>query len=202
MSLITLFSTCREALAAKDAAEELPVFDMVDGLIRALDLVSLHAQIKRTTNHIESCYVDCGDDFGGGASQWLSPFLERHGPGCNREVKVEGVDSNGRPASFTFTLHDDPVDSYSGPEDHDGCIQMCTEFAERIVANMEGRLGDLDSLSGVCLFIPDAWPQSKSERNARCQEWLNSLVTMFKGQHRDEILPGTFGVTRNVRPIC
>ncbi|CAI5508324.1 unnamed protein product [Closterium sp. Naga37s-1] len=145
---------------------------------KQLDLVSLHAQIKRTTRHIESRYVDCGDDFGGGMSQWLSPFLLRHGPGCSREVKVEGVDSDGRPSSITFTLHDEPVDSYSGPEDHDGCIQLCTEFAERIVANLEGRLGDLDSLSGVRLFTPDAWPQSKSERNARCLEWLQSLVTI------------------------
>ncbi|CAI7917958.1 unnamed protein product [Closterium sp. NIES-54] len=287
--LSLMCSTCREALAAKDAAEELPVFDMVDDLIRTvadllgrsgprharfmdlqevitetslevqgihsvrwlsrgdavhrlvavlpavivllkelnskmyklassyrfhfflyfladvleqlnilnktfqqkqLDLVSLHAQIKRTTHHIESRYVDCGDDFGGGMSQWLSPFLERHGPGCSREVKVEGVDSDGRPSSITFTLHDEPVDSYSGPEDHDGCIKLCTEFAERIVANLEGRLGDLDSLSGVRLFTPDAWPQSKSEWNARCQEWLQSLVTMFKAQDREEILPG------------
>ncbi|CAI5535312.1 unnamed protein product [Closterium sp. Naga37s-1] len=207
------YKTKWEALAAKDAAEELPVFDMVDDLIRAvadllgrsgprharfmdlqevitetsleLDLVSLHAQIKRTTRHIESRYVDCGDDFGGGMSQWLSPFLLRHGPGCSREVKVEGVDSDGRPSSITFTLHDEPVDSYSGPEDHDGCIQLCTEFAERIVANLEGRLGDLDSLSGVRLFTPDAWPQSKSERNARCLEWLQSLVTMFKAQDRE-----------------
>ncbi|CAI5498174.1 unnamed protein product [Closterium sp. Naga37s-1] len=129
---------------------------------RQLDLVSLHAQIKRTTRHIESRYVDCGDDFGGGSSQWLSPFLERHGPGCSRKVKVEGVDSDGRPSTITFTLHDEPVDSYSGPEDHDGCIQLCTEFAERIVANLEGRLGDLDSLSGVRLFTPDAWPQKAS----------------------------------------
>ncbi|CAI7844165.1 unnamed protein product, partial [Closterium sp. NIES-53] len=288
--LSLMCSTCREALAAKDAAEELPVFDMVDDLIRTvadllgrsglrharfmdlqevitetslevqgihsvrwlsrgdavhrlvavlpavivllkelnskmyklassyrfhfflyfladvleqlnilnktfqhkqLDLVSLHAQIKRTTHHIESRYVDCGDDFGGGMSQWLSPFLERHGPGCSREVKVEGVDSDGQPSSITFTLHDEPVDSYSSPEDHDGCIKLCTEFAERIVANLEGRLGDLDSLSGVHLFTPDAWPQSKSERNARCQEWLQSLVTMFKAQDREEILPGS-----------
>ncbi|CAI5498728.1 unnamed protein product [Closterium sp. Naga37s-1] len=152
---------------------------------KQLDLVSLHAQIKRTTRHIESRYVDCGDDFGSGMSQWLSPFLLRHGPGCSREVKVEGVDSDGRPSSITFTLHDEPVDSYSGPEDHDGCIQLCTEFAERIVANLEGRLGDLDSLSGVRLFTPDAWPQSKSERNARCLEWLQSLVTMFKAQDRE-----------------
>ncbi|CAI7896791.1 unnamed protein product [Closterium sp. NIES-53] len=108
----------REALAAKDAAEALPVFNMVDDLIRVvsdllgrsgpkhqrfmvlleqlnflnktfqqrqLDLVSLHAQIKRTTSHIESRYVDCGDDFGGGLSRWLSPFIERYGPRKERD---------------------------------------------------------------------------------------------------------------------
>ncbi|CAI7855759.1 unnamed protein product, partial [Closterium sp. NIES-53] len=31
---------------------------------KQLDLVSLHAQIKRTTHHIESRYVDCGDLLG------------------------------------------------------------------------------------------------------------------------------------------
>ncbi|CAI5994112.1 unnamed protein product [Closterium sp. NIES-64] len=155
-----------------------------------IDISEAIDAIKRTTRHIESRYVDCGDDFGGGSSQWLTPFLERHGPGCSREVKVEGVDSDGRPSTITFNLHDEPVASYSGPEDHDGCIQLCTEFVERIVANLEERLGDLDSLSGVRLFTPDAWPLSKSERNARCQEWLHSLVTMFKAQEREEILPG------------
>ncbi|CAI5521757.1 unnamed protein product [Closterium sp. Naga37s-1] len=157
---------------------------------RQLDLVSLHGQIKRTTSHIESRYVDCGDDFGGGLSRWLSPFIERYGPGKEREVTAEGPDSDGRPSTLKFKLHEDKVKGYEGPCDHDACIEVCTDFAERIVGNLEKRLSDLDSLSGVRLFLPDEWPKGKSERHARCVEWLNSLVTLFKALEAEEILPG------------
>ncbi|CAI7887058.1 unnamed protein product [Closterium sp. NIES-54] len=157
---------------------------------RQLDLISLHAQIKRTTSHLESRYVDCGDDFGGGLSRRLSPFFERYGPRKKRDVTVEGVDFDGRPEKITFTLHDNPVDRYDGPEDHDGCIDICTDFAECIVANLERRLGDLDSLSGVRLFMPDEWPKGEPKRHARCVEWLLSLVTLFNAQDSEEILPG------------
>ncbi|CAI5513732.1 unnamed protein product [Closterium sp. Naga37s-1] len=155
--------------------------------------------IKRTTSHLESRYVDCGDDFGGGSSRWLSPFIERYGPGKKRDVTMEGVDSDGRPEKITFTLHGNPVDGYDGPEDHDGCIDLCTDFAKRIVANLERRLGDLDSLSGVRLFMPDEWPKGKPERHARCVEWLLSLVTLFKAQDSEEILPGKVTI---VHPGC
>ncbi|CAI7819170.1 unnamed protein product [Closterium sp. NIES-54] len=69
-------------------------------LYALLDYAGVYGQIRRTTSHIESRYVDCGDDFGGGVSERLSPFLARHGPGGNREVTVEGVDSDGRPTRF------------------------------------------------------------------------------------------------------
>ncbi|CAI7729709.1 unnamed protein product [Closterium sp. NIES-54] len=275
----------REALAAKEAAEALPVFDMVDGLVRVTaDLLGRSArstnsswtsssssqrqawksraytkfggclgvrilavwpaaviflkeyhsamyllatsyrfhifmyflvdvleqlnllnkffqqrQIKRTTSNLESRYVDCGDDFGGGSSRWLSSFIERYGPGKKRDVTTEGVDSDGRPEKISFTLHDNPVDGYDGPEDHDGCIDLCTDFAERIMANLERRLGDLDSLSGVKLFMPDEWPKGKPERHARCVEWLLSLVMLFKAQDSEEILPGKVTI---VHPGC
>ncbi|CAI5490010.1 unnamed protein product [Closterium sp. Naga37s-1] len=155
---------------------------------RQLDLVSLHGQIKRTTSHIESRYVDCGDDFGGGLSRWLLPFIERYSPGKEREVTVEGPDSDGRPSTFKFKLHEDKVKGYEGPCDHDACVEVCT--AERIVGNLEKRLSDLDSMSGVRLFLPDEWPKGKSERHARCVEWLNSLETLFKALEAEEILPG------------
>ncbi|CAI5514264.1 unnamed protein product [Closterium sp. Naga37s-1] len=96
---------------------------------KELDYASVHAQIKRTTSHIESRYVDCGDDFGAGVSKRLSPFLARHGPGGNREVTAEGVDSDGRPARFKFKLHEDTLEEFEGPANHDGCVDVCTEFA-------------------------------------------------------------------------
>ncbi|CAI7739204.1 unnamed protein product [Closterium sp. NIES-54] len=112
---------------------------------------------------------------------------------------MEGVDSDGRREKITFTLHDNLMDGYDGPEDHDGCIDLCTDFAERIVANLERRLGDLDSLSGVRLFMPDEWPKGKPERHARCVEWLLSLVMLFKAQYSEEILPGKVTI---VHPDC
>ncbi|CAI7827709.1 unnamed protein product, partial [Closterium sp. NIES-54] len=90
---------------------------------KEVDYASVHAQIKRTTSHIESRYVDCGDDFGGGVSELLSPFIARHGPGGNREVKVEGIDSDGRPVRFKFVLHEDELEEFEGPGTHDGCVE-------------------------------------------------------------------------------
>ncbi|CAI7867640.1 unnamed protein product [Closterium sp. NIES-53] len=117
-----------------------------------LDYASVHVQIKRTTSHIESRYVDCGDNFGGGVSELLSPFIARHGPGGNREVKVEGVDSDGRPARFTFMLHEDELEEFEGPGTQDGCVDVCTEV---IVHQLLHRLGDLDGMYGARLFTPD-----------------------------------------------
>ncbi|CAI5527750.1 unnamed protein product [Closterium sp. Naga37s-1] len=111
---------------------------------KELDYASVHAQIKRATSPIESRYVDCGDDFSGGVSKLLSPFISRHGPGGNREMTVEGVDSDGRPTRFTFRLHEDELEELDGPGTHDGCVDVCTEFAELIVHNLLHRLGDLE----------------------------------------------------------
>ncbi|CAI7870373.1 unnamed protein product [Closterium sp. NIES-53] len=155
-----------------------------------LHFLLVHAQIKRTTSHIESRYVDCGDDFGGDVSELLPPFIERHGPGGNREVKVEGIDSDGRPTRFKFVPHEDELEEFEGPGIHDGCVGVCTEFAEVIVHQLEHRLGDLNGMSGARLFTPDEYPLERGERNRRCLEWLQTLVTLFQPDLTDEILPG------------
>ncbi|CAI5537718.1 unnamed protein product [Closterium sp. Naga37s-1] len=157
---------------------------------KELDYAVVYGQIRRTTSHIESRYVDCGDDFGGGVSERLSPFLARHGPGGNREVTVEGVDSDGRLARFKFKLHEDDVEDFEGPATHDGCVDVCTAFAEKIVHELESRLGDLEGMAGAKLFTPDEYPLDRGERNARCLQWLSSLATLFKADKSEEILPG------------
>ncbi|CAI7752510.1 unnamed protein product [Closterium sp. NIES-53] len=158
-----------------------------------LEQLNIHNQAfqhkERTTSHIESRYVDCGDDFGAGVSERLSPFLARHGPGGNREVTPEGVDSDGRPARFKFKLHEDTLEEFEGPANHDGRVDVCTEFAEKIVHELVSRLGDLEGMSGVKLFTPDEWPLERGERNMRCLHWLESLVTLFKADECEEILP-------------
>ncbi|CAI5490278.1 unnamed protein product [Closterium sp. Naga37s-1] len=108
----------------------------------------------------------------------------------NREVKIEGIDSDGRPARFKFVLHEDELEEFDGPGTHDGCVEVCTEFAEVIVHQLEHRLGDLNGMSGARLFAPNEYPLERGERNRRCLEWLQSLVTLFKADLTDEILLG------------
>ncbi|CAI5504765.1 unnamed protein product [Closterium sp. Naga37s-1] len=158
---------------------------------RELDIASVHGQIRRSISFLESRYVDCGDDFGGGVSARLSPFIKKHGPeGGNPEVKVQGVDSDGRPTTHTFELHEKPSEDYPTLGSHDACVDLCTTFAETLVQNLSTRFQDLDSLVGVRLFMPDEWELGRAERHRQCLEWLESLVRLFRAQDTDYIIPG------------
>ncbi|CAI5496090.1 unnamed protein product [Closterium sp. Naga37s-1] len=158
---------------------------------RELDIASVHGQIRRSISFLESRYVDCGDDFGGGNSARLSPFIKKHGPEWgNPEVKVQGVDSDGRPTTHTFELHEKPSDEYPTLGSHDACVDLCTTFAETLVQNLSTRFKDLDSLVGVRLLMPDEWEPGRAERHKQCLEWLESLVRLFRAQDTDYIIPG------------
>ncbi|CAI5966274.1 unnamed protein product [Closterium sp. NIES-64] len=155
-----------------------------------IDLLAIQGQIRRTTTHINSRYVDCGDDFGGGLSEKLSPFIARHGPNGVRRVEVEWVDSDGRPTSHCYVLHDSPLEGYPIAGTHERCVEQCTAMAEALVHNLDERLGSLDKLSGVKLFMPDEWPHGRQERSMVCTEHLESLTMLFRAQESDEIIPG------------
>ncbi|CAI7884431.1 unnamed protein product [Closterium sp. NIES-53] len=243
----------REALAAKDAADAIPEFDMVDGLIRQvaegdavlrtvtvfpalivmlsewdetlyqlatsyrfhfllffladvleqlnilnksfqqqeLDTAGVHAQIRRTMSHLETRYVNCGDDFGGGLSARLSPFILKYGPDSDKpEVMVQGVDSDGQPTTHKFQLHESPSEDYPTLGTHHACVDLCTSFAETLVRNLSKRFEHLDNLVGVRLFMPDEYPPGRAERHKQCVEWLMSLVSLSRAQETDHILPG------------
>ncbi|CAI5998630.1 unnamed protein product [Closterium sp. NIES-64] len=142
-----------------------------------LDIAGVHGQIRRSISFLESRYVDCGDDFGGGVSARLSPFIKKHGPeGGKPEVKVQGVDSDGRPTTHNFELHEEPDDDYPNLGSHDACVDLCTTFSEALVKNLTTRFKDLDSLVGVRLFMPDEWELGRAERHRQCLEWLESLI--------------------------
>ncbi|CAI7806061.1 unnamed protein product [Closterium sp. NIES-54] len=123
------------------------VLEQLNILNRAFQHKECPCADKAHNLHIESRYVDCGDGFGAGVSERLSPFLTRHGPGGNREVTAEGVDSDGRPARFKLKLHEDTLEEFEGPVNHDGCVDVCTEFAEKIIHELVSRLGDLEGIA-------------------------------------------------------
>ncbi|CAI5516876.1 unnamed protein product [Closterium sp. Naga37s-1] len=128
---------------------------------RQIDLLAVQGQIRRTTTHINSRYVVWGDDFGGGLSEKLSPFIARHGPNGVRRVEVEWIDSDRRPTSHCYVLHDSPLEGYPIAGTHDRCVDQCTAMGESLVHNLDERLGSLDKLSGVKLLMPDEWPHGR-----------------------------------------
>ncbi|CAI7836943.1 unnamed protein product [Closterium sp. NIES-53] len=141
-------------------------------------------------SHLETRYVDCGDDFGGGLSARLSPFILKYGPDSDKpEVTVQGVDSDGRPTTHKFQLHENPSEDYPTLGTHDACDDLCTTFAEMLASNLSKRFEDLDSLVGVRLFMPDKYPPGRAERHKQCVEWLMSLVLLLRAQETDHILP-------------
>ncbi|CAI5966957.1 unnamed protein product [Closterium sp. NIES-64] len=161
-----------------------------------IDLLAIQGQIRRTTTHINSRYVDCGDDFGGGLSEKLSPFIARHGPNGVRRVEVEWVDSDGRPTSHCYVLHDSPLEGYPIPGTHERCVEQCTAMAEALVHNLDERLGSLDKLSGVKLFMPDEWSHGRQEHSMVYTKHLESLTMLFRAQECDEIIPEVVKIWR------
>ncbi|CAI7882189.1 unnamed protein product, partial [Closterium sp. NIES-54] len=170
-----------------------------------LDIAGVHAQIRRTMSHLETRYVDCGDDFGGGLSARLSPFILKYGPDSDKpEVTVQGVDSDGRPTTHKFHLHENPSEDYPTLGTHDACVDLCIAFAETLVKNLSKRFEDLDNLVGVRLFMLDEYSPGRVERHKQCVEWLMSLVSLFRAQETDHILPGIdkLRAMKELRAFC
>ncbi|CAI7874054.1 unnamed protein product [Closterium sp. NIES-53] len=117
--------------------------------IHELDYPLVHAQILRTTPLLESQYIDYGDDFGGGPNEQLYRFIEKHGPKGSPEMVVEGASSDGSLNRFKATLHERRVAKYIGPSHHDACVVICADMAKLLIQQLQSKLGDLDSLSGI-----------------------------------------------------
>ncbi|CAI5488128.1 unnamed protein product [Closterium sp. Naga37s-1] len=166
---------------------------------RELDYPLVHTQILRTTSLLDSRYIDYGDDFGGGPNERLYRLIEKHGPKGSPEMVVEGASSDGSLNRFKVTLHERRVANYLGPGHYDACVALCADMAELLVQQLQSKLGDLDSLSGVRIFIPNLWQLNweRHARQAQCLEWLLSLVTLFRADDSDEILPGQFMIARS-----
>ncbi|CAI7864176.1 unnamed protein product [Closterium sp. NIES-54] len=168
-----------------------PMFQMITSyrfqfMLRFLaDVLEQLNVLSKTFQHRQVRFSFCR-----GLSEKLSPFIARHGPNGVRRVEVEWVDSDRRPTSHCYVLHDSPLEGYPIAGTHERCVDQCTAMAESLVHNLDERLGSLDKLSGVKLFMPDEWPHGRQERSMVCTEHLESLTTLFKAQEC-HLNPGT-----------
>ncbi|GJP53769.1 hypothetical protein CLOM_g12912 [Closterium sp. NIES-68] len=160
----------REALAAKDAANDCPDLEIVDKVVRSLadilgrsivvDITKVAQLVENTCSILRSRYVEYGVNFGED-SKLLTEFLEEHGPKNKRMVTVEGIDGAGNPTAHTFKLHEKALSGQKSEGDMESCISLVTLFVQAIIRNLESRMESLNSLRGSKLFFPDAYPDSE-----------------------------------------
>ncbi|CAI7803825.1 unnamed protein product [Closterium sp. NIES-53] len=153
-----------------------------------VDMTSVQSTVCRTLITIRTRYIECGDDFDGGPEQHLVAFLARLSK--SRKVTVDGVDKEGRPRKHSFELHEEALKGYSKtPDDLQPCLDVCRRHAKSTLSHLQSRLGDLESLNGVRLFMPDTCPDDKEKCAEECLEHFEILVDLFHARERAEILP-------------
>ncbi|CAI5523236.1 unnamed protein product [Closterium sp. Naga37s-1] len=165
-----------EALAAKDAAESLPEFGMVDSFIRWLStyLGSSGPWHQRFLD-LQEVFTQTNLELQGiNDVRWLS----RGDAVCRLLAVLSGVivmvhELGNKPMykmvtsyRFQFMLRFladvlEQLNVLSKTFQH----RQCTAMAESLVHNLDERLGSLDKLSGVKLFMPDEWPHGRQERS-------------------------------------
>ncbi|CAI5518054.1 unnamed protein product [Closterium sp. Naga37s-1] len=130
-----------------------------------VDVTIVAQEVDRTVSYIQHRYIDYETKFGEGLSPQLSPFLERHKDG-KRELKVEGVDSNGRAVSQEIVLSEAPIAGHKFGGTMRDCEKMCKAFAKQTVHNLTERMADLRRMGGTRLFKKKRRPAKKPAHGA------------------------------------
>ncbi|CAI5515478.1 unnamed protein product [Closterium sp. Naga37s-1] len=139
-----------------------------------VDMTSVQSTVRRTLIIIRTRYIECSDDLGGGPQLHLGAFLARLSE--TREITVAGVDKEGEKRQHTFELHKEVLTGYSKtPDDLQSCLDVCRRHAKSTLTHLQKRLGDLKSLNGVRLFMPDTYPEDKEGRAEECLEHFETL---------------------------
>ncbi|CAI6012745.1 unnamed protein product [Closterium sp. NIES-65] len=86
--------------------------------------------------------------FGSGEKMTLNNFIQRHQKMDKREVKAEGVDSDGNPVKFGYTLHENPIEGQETDGDVTACFELSLKFVRAVDKELEWRMKDLEELEG------------------------------------------------------
>ncbi|CAI7772532.1 unnamed protein product [Closterium sp. NIES-54] len=75
--------------------------------------------MDQTQMRMKNRYFNFSPDhhFGSGEKMTLNDFIQRHQKMDKREVKAEGVDSDGNPVKFSYTLLENRIEG----QEPDGC---------------------------------------------------------------------------------
>ncbi|CAI5501993.1 unnamed protein product [Closterium sp. Naga37s-1] len=152
---------------------------------RELDVTEISKTIDNTTADLTHRYLENERQFGGKGKCWLVNFLQLHGHGGGKKVRVRGVDGEGRPVNHMYTMHERQLPGHKYGSTYADCVKLCRRFARDCVNNLNERLDDLQRLGPSKLFRAGKWPKIKAQRERKCREWLHRCRKLFRNK-----LPG------------
>ncbi|CAI7781708.1 unnamed protein product, partial [Closterium sp. NIES-53] len=136
--------------------------------------------IESTTGDLTERYLTTNKPFGGEGKSWLVNFLKVHKEGGGKQVRVRGVDGEGRPINYLYTMHERKLKGHKQGSTYADCVKLCRQFARDCVDNLNERLDDLGKLGPTKLFRAGKWPKIKAQREKKCKEWLHGCSRLFR----------------------
>ncbi|CAI5487798.1 unnamed protein product [Closterium sp. Naga37s-1] len=149
---------------------------------RDLDVTELPKTIESTTADLTERYLESDKQFGGESKCWLVGFLQLHGQGGGKKVRVRGVDGEGRPINHLYNMHERQLPGYKYGSTYAECVKLCRRFARDCVDNLNERLDDLGKLGPTKLFRAGKW---QAQRGRKCCEWFQGCNKLLRNK-----LPG------------
>ncbi|CAI5515544.1 unnamed protein product [Closterium sp. Naga37s-1] len=104
--------------------------------------------VQQTRMRLKTRYSlrDPSHDFGSGEKMQLPQFIHKHQAKDKREMKAEGIDGDGNPVTFEFTLHERPQPGHETDGDVQACVELSIKYARAIDKELEWRMRDLQLL--------------------------------------------------------
>ncbi|CAI7877564.1 unnamed protein product [Closterium sp. NIES-53] len=95
--------------------------------------------VQQTRLRLEIRYSlrDLAGHFGAGEKMQLLEFIKNHQSLEKREMKAEGIDTDGTPVSFVYTMHEQPLPDHETDADVTACIEMSMRFVKAVDGELE-----------------------------------------------------------------
>ncbi|CAI5493724.1 unnamed protein product [Closterium sp. Naga37s-1] len=122
---------------------------------------------------------DPSHHFGSGEKMQLPEFIQRHQAKDKREMKAEGVDGDGNPVKFEFTLHERPLPGHETDGDVTACVELLIKYVRAIDKELEWRMRDLQLLEGAKLFRTASYVSDDTKRVETFKKWLGQLHKLY-----------------------
>ncbi|CAI7840779.1 unnamed protein product [Closterium sp. NIES-53] len=149
---------------------------------RQIDVTLVSHLVDQTRMRMKNMYLKFSPDhhFGSGEKMTLHDFIQRHQKMDKRVVKAEGVDSDGNPVKFSYTLHENPIEGQEPDGDVTACVELSLKFVRAVDKELEWRMKDLEELEGCKLFRSASYVHDDTKHVENFKKWLAQLHKLYR----------------------